>query len=57
MNSFLTFLVMNSTQKASSDWMMIVVALLVATFVGSVMSPQVDSDASSGGSYAVEPAI
>ncbi|NJN29517.1 MAG: hypothetical protein HC824_02940 [Synechococcales cyanobacterium RM1_1_8] len=31
---------MKPTQESSSDWMMMIAILLVATLIGAVMSPQ-----------------
>jgi len=47
---------MNSTSKTSSDWMLVVAGLLVATLIAAVVSPSPDSDASARGDYAAEQA-
>ncbi len=56
-NSSFNGLAMNSTQNPSSDWMLLIAGLLIATLVAAVMSPQAELDASVVGDYPLEQAI
>jgi hypothetical protein len=54
MNSFSAFLAMNSKQQPSSDWMLMIAALLVATLVAAVASPKPELDSAVGNTNASE---